>query len=258
MLTDAGAASRSIEFLGVDFQPLTMDEMLQRLAQVTAREPYSYIVTPNVDHIVRLEGERDDKRVRAAYDAAALRLCDSRVLALLARTGGLRLPVVPGSELTARLLRDVVRAGDVIAIVGADAALVERLRTLWPDVRFRHHEPPMGMRRDEAAMARAAAFVADAGARFAFLAVGSPQQELLAHRILARPDAGGCALCIGAGLEFASGQRKRAPRLVQRLGLEWAHRLLQDPRRLWRRYLVDGMRIFPILFSWRRKRRVTG
>jgi spore germination cell wall hydrolase CwlJ-like protein len=63
--------------------------------------------------------------------------------------------------------------------------------------------------------------------------------------------ASGAALCIGAGLEFLTGDQKRAPHFLRASGLEWAHRLATNPRRLWRRYLIDGMRIFPIYFRWR-------
>src|SRR5256885_4320033 len=60
----------------------------------------------------------------------------------------------------------------------------------------------------------------------------------------------GMALCIGAGLEFLTGRQKRAPRLARALGLEWAHRLLSDPRRMWRRYLIEGPRIFLLTYRW--------
>jgi exopolysaccharide biosynthesis WecB/TagA/CpsF family protein len=60
------------------------------------------------------------------------------------------------------------------------------------------------------------------------------------------------ALCIGASIEFLSGARRRAPRWMQRAGLEWAFRLLSEPRRLWRRYIVEGPRIFVIWYRWRR------
>jgi exopolysaccharide biosynthesis WecB/TagA/CpsF family protein len=60
------------------------------------------------------------------------------------------------------------------------------------------------------------------------------------------------AFCIGAALEFITGQTKRAPVLARRLGLEWAHRLLTDPRRLWRRYLVEGPAIFLLALRWRK------
>ena len=65
------------------------------------------------------------------------------------------------------------------------------------------------------------------------------------------PGSTGVALCIGAALEFLTGEQKRAPRFLRTFGLEWAHRLVTNPRRLWRRYLVDGVRIFPIYLRWR-------
>src|SRR5438552_8979424 len=109
----------------------------------------------------------------------------------------------------------------------------------------------MGLSSNPEALQSAAVFVAASDARFAFIAVGSPQQEMIAKEAREHPGASGIALCIGASLDFVVGRQKRAPRLLQALGLEWAHRLATNPRRLWRRYLVDGVRIFPIWFRWR-------
>ena len=74
-------------------------------------------------------------------------------------------------------------------------------------------------------------------------------------RIAEAGDATGCGLCIGASLDFITGRQRRAPRVVQRLGLEWAHRLASQPGRLWRRYLVDGPKIFRLARRWHRERR---
>ena len=90
-----------IEFLGVEFDQLTEQQVLDRLRSVTADTPFGYIVTPNVDHIVRLDREAADPVIDAAYARAELCVCDSRVLALLARLRGVSLPVVTGSDLTA-------------------------------------------------------------------------------------------------------------------------------------------------------------
>ena len=109
----------------------------------------------------------------------------------------------------------------------------------------------MGLRDDPAARTEAARFAAGSGARFILLAVGSPQQELIAAEIAALPEAHGTALCIGASIDFLVGRANRAPRWMQRLSLEWLHRLLTNPRRFWRRYLVDGPRIF--VMAWRFK-----
>jgi exopolysaccharide biosynthesis WecB/TagA/CpsF family protein len=239
------------DFLGLGFDSVSTDQALARLAQVTDETPYSYVVTPNVDHIVRLH-ENDDTRtqLKALYDGADLCLCDSKVLHLLGLLRRVRLPVVPGSELTTLIFDRLVRSGDRIAIVGGDADVLHILRNKYPRVDFVQHRPPMGLRRDLAARTAAAKFVAQSRARFAFIAVGSPQQELIAAEAKFISGATGAALCVGAGLDFLTGRQKRAPRLARALGLEWAHRLLSDPRRMWRRYLLEGPRIFLLTYRW--------
>ena len=84
------------------------------------------------------------------------------------------------------------------------------------------------------------------------------QTDNLQDIIRRATDARQCALarysnfCVGAALEFITGRTKRAPRLARHLGLEWAHRLITDPRRLWRRYLVEGPAIFLLAYRWRK------
>ncbi|MDR6788451.1 exopolysaccharide biosynthesis WecB/TagA/CpsF family protein [Sphingomonas sp. BE138] len=252
------AAALRREFLGIDFDLLDADAAVAWLSRVHAGDAFSYVVTPNVDHVVRLEalGEADalGRELWQAYRAARLVLCDSRVLVRLARVYGVDLPLAPGSDVTVRLFDEVVRPGDRIAIIGGDAALLAALRVRNPALDLVQHVPPMGMLRDPDALAAAVAFARTAAARFVLLAVGSPQQEVLAGRIAAAGGATGCALCIGASLDFIAGRQRRAPRVVQRLGLEWAHRLASQPGRLWRRYLVDGPRVFRLAHAWQRAR----
>ena len=240
------------EFLGLRFDPLTKEEALQRLSEATPESGYSYVVTPNVDHVVRLhESQETARRVRPLYEAADMCLCDSRILQLLASLRGVSLPVVPGSELTATMFDRLIRPGDRIAVVGGDAALLADLKYRYPGVEFVQHCPPMGLRTNPEARREAAEFIGRSGARFTFIAVGSPQQEMIASEVKALPQAKGTALCIGASLEFLTGRVKRAPELAQRLRLEWAHRLFSDPRRLWRRYLLEGPRVFLLAYRWR-------
>jgi exopolysaccharide biosynthesis WecB/TagA/CpsF family protein len=244
--------TKRINFLDVTFDRLTFKDVTDRLRTVTPATRYRYIVTPNVDHIVRLHREPG---LIELYKDADLCLCDSRVLKFLARLRGIRLPLVPGSDLAAALFSGVIKPGDRIAIVGSSNAFLKRLRTKFPNVEFVHHAAPMGLRRDANARRRAAIFMAAANARFTFLAVGSPQQEMIAKEAREQRDVGGVAICVGAGLEFLTGEQRRAPRWMRKLGLEWAHRLVTNPRRLWRRYLVEGVSIFPIYLRWQGPRR---
>ena len=112
-----------------------------------------------------------------------------------------------------------------------------------------HYDPPMGFDGDPVAMAATVQFVLDHPARLVFLAVGSPRQERLAAAIAATDAATGTGLCVGASLEFLAGATPRAPHIMQRAGIEWLHRLLMEPRRMARRYLVDNPEVFRLL--WR-------
>ena len=240
-------------FLDVAFDVLPVDRLLSRIGAVSSDSAYQYLVTPNVDHIVRLHKRRADIAGLAdAYRTADLCVCDSKVLVRLARWRGVELPVVPGSDLTSSLFEGIIGDGDHIAIIGGNAAMIADLKRKYPAVRFSQHCPPMGLMGDAAARTRAAQFIVDQKARFTFICVGSPQQELIAAEARRIGGGRGMAFCIGAALEFITGQTKRAPRLARQLGLEWAHRLVSDPRRLWRRYLVEGPAIFVLAYRWRR------
>jgi N-acetylglucosaminyldiphosphoundecaprenol N-acetyl-beta-D-mannosaminyltransferase len=223
-------------------------DVAEAVAAIAARPPdaaFGYVVTPNADHFVRLAA---NPGLRPLYENAAIRLLDSRVVAGLARLLGLRAPpVATGSDVTAGLLRP----GERVTIVGLDPAFLPALvarRGLAPPA---HHNPPMGFAGDPAAFRAAVDFVLANPARYVFLAVGSPRQEMLAAAIAATGRASGTGLCIGASLEFLAGVRRRAPVWMQRLGLEWLFRLLAEPCRLGRRYLVEGPRIVGLL--WRER-----
>ena len=245
--------SAKVSFIDMAFTALGKSAVLQAVRDRSPSAPFAYVVTPNVDHMVRLQRSRSD--LWPVYRSAWMTLCDSRILALMARSMGFVLPVLPGSDLTQEMFAQVVAPEDKIAIVGGDPVAIRELAQLYGLRNVHHYNPPMGFIKDPDEVARAARFVADTGARYIFLAVGSPQQELLAYRIKQAGGATGLAFCVGASLDFMTGAQKRAPRVMQVLALEWLHRLASNPGRMWRRYLYEGPAIFQITREWKRAAR---
>lgn len=207
------------------------------------QERFGYVVTPNVDHLIRYY---EDPTFRAQYRAADFILMDSRFAATLVRLlKGVRLPICTGSDLTAGLLAHVVRPTDRIVMIGGSDEQAQQIAAKYGLTDLCHHNPPMGFINDPLAVEECLKYVESMSPfRFCFLAVGSPQQETLAQALRARGIARGLALCVGASLNFITGQERRAPVWMQKIALEWLFRLLQNPRRLARRYLVRGPRIF--------------
>ena len=248
----SAGAPAIVQFIDVAFTASGAPSVIEAVSARAADAPFVYIVTPNVDHVVRLQRSRSD--LWPAYRAAWMTLCDSRILARLARKVGFALPVVPGSDLTAEMFDHVIKPWDRVAILGSSPAVIEDLAHRYGLRDVRHYNPPMGFIDDPLEIARAVRFLVEAHARYSFLAVGSPQQEILAYRVTRAGGGTGIGFCVGASLDFLTGVQERAPQLMQRMALEWLYRLGSDPRRLWRRYLIEAPEIFQIARRWRRSR----
>jgi len=207
---------------------------------------YGYIVTPNVDHVIR---HYQDNQFRDLYRQAAFVLLDSR---FLAHTVGIVrrqiLRVCLGSDLTTSVLRTVIKPFDIAVLVGGTAAQAQELRTRFGLKALHHIDPPMNFICDPAAVETCLRDIeAVSPFRFCFLAVGSPQQEIIAQKLKQRGIARGLALCVGASINYITGIERRAPLWMQKLGFEWLFRLLQNPKRMSKRYLLRGPRIFLLL-----------
>ena len=229
--------SRHIWFLNSAFDKIGLDTALRRITERDPASPFAFVVTPNVDHLVRLE---HDTVLATLYAQAWLTVCDSRVLELIGRMSGERIDIAPGSDLTARLFDAAIDPAEPLTIIGGNRAVIDAVTARYGLKDVRWHEPPMGLRSNPEAVAECARFVAENPSRFVLICVGSPQQEMIAEACLDRGDCTGVGLCVGASLDFLGGKARRAPVWIQRARLEWLHRLVQEPGRMWRRYLVEG------------------
>jgi exopolysaccharide biosynthesis WecB/TagA/CpsF family protein len=238
-----------IYFLGCRFDIASIDKAMRDILAETGA-PFRYVVTPNVHHIVRLL--EDPATMQPLYERAWRVFCDSRVLSRLAWFSGRRLPVITGSDLTSRLIARAEQQRLTIALIGSTAAGCAALKSRYPGVNVVLHTPPMGFIKSGDEVQKCVHFVVKTRAALVFLALGMPQQEILARQIADHPQARGVGLCVGASIDFLTGKQRRAPFWVQKAGLEWLHRLLSDPRRLASRYLIECPRIFYLICLKRR------
>ncbi|MBL8530724.1 MAG: WecB/TagA/CpsF family glycosyltransferase [Hyphomonadaceae bacterium] len=250
MAFDSSAAhSHAVDFLDFSFSGLDLDAAVDAISvRASLDAPFAYVATPNVDHVV---GAHADPARHVLYDGAWLTLNDSRVLQSLAARAGLALPLACGSDIAERLFDTVIHRHEPVVIIGGDREGVRELKRRYGLTDVRWHNPPRGLKQNPAAVVAAAQFAAAQRARFTFICVGAPQQEMIAYAIARQGGAIGVGLCVGAALDFLSGRAQRAPGWMRRAGLEWLHRLINEPTRLWKRYLVDGPKVFSLFAAWR-------
>lgn len=199
-------------------------------------QTFRYVVTPNADHIIRIVGSPD---CAALYNDAWLCVNDSRVVQLLLRIGGYDLPAIRGSDLTAALLGAPWMRNHRVIVIGGDERVSLWLQSRIAPHLLAYHNPSMGFCASSERFNEVINFIELHLPGIVFLAVGSPNQELVAAECLRRGLRGGIAVCIGAGIVMAAGIEKRAPVFMQCYGLEWLYRLVKNPRRLAWRYFRD-------------------
>ena len=228
---------------GMLFDFVGMQDVVKAIRESVDSE-YSYIVTPNVNHVVRYQS---DEGLRRAYAKARYRLCDSRILGFLFNLKRQGPTIVPGSDLTVVILDEANDHRWSISVIGSSSDDIAALTRMYPNVRFAHYNPPMGFYDNEFEVEKCVRFISENGANIYLFAVGSPRQECLAERVLSIAGMKGVGLCIGASVMFVTGSLKRAPYWIQKLGFEWLYRIASEPRRLFGRYISDGIRFIPRL-----------
>ncbi|WP_342360452.1 WecB/TagA/CpsF family glycosyltransferase [Terrarubrum flagellatum] len=200
------------------------------------------LFTLNLDHLVTL---RSDPSFRAVYARATFVTADGAPVARLARRSYAHVERTTGADLVTPLAGAAAFERLPVYLFGASEATLnkaaEKLKQQYPNLIIAGMEaPPRGFDPMGEAADLAADRIARSGARICFVALGAPKQEFFGDRMAQRhPHIGW--LGIGAALDFIAGEKSRAPRLLQRIGLEWFWRLMQEPRRLGLRYLRCAM-----------------
>lgn len=252
--TDMKVGVDEYRILGLRIDTLDPQTTVERVTAMAAAGAQGYCCVSNVYQCIL---GHDDPTFGAVLDGATFNVTDSRVLhRLIARKYNLpNVPTLYGPDLMLQLCGSAAAAGLPVALVGgrdevALGTLAERLCSAHPtlDISYAFSPPFAGM--DAAAEVRMIDELRASGARLVFVGLGCPKQE----RWMARHSSQITATMIGVGgaFDFNAGTVRRSPPWVHAAGLEWAWRLSAEPKRLWRRYLIESPRFLYAL--WREER----
>jgi N-acetylglucosaminyldiphosphoundecaprenol N-acetyl-beta-D-mannosaminyltransferase len=247
----------TFELMGIEFNGLGEHELIDHLITSITDGRGGWMVNPNLDCLRLCVRDHEVHRLVADAD---LVVPDGVPLVWAARLNGARVPDrVAGSTLIWSLSQRAAEADvGVFLLGGLDEAMAaeaaKRIATAAPGLRIGYYVPPFGFERDLGERALINAALTDFGPALVFCGLGFPKQERLMQR-LAATFPSSWFLGAGASISFAAGTVERAPRWMQDRGLEWVYRLLVEPRRLARRYLVQDLPFAARLFTWAARRR---
>jgi N-acetylglucosaminyldiphosphoundecaprenol N-acetyl-beta-D-mannosaminyltransferase len=250
-------APDTVELAGLCLAPLTRRELEEHVFSALARGQGGWVVTVNVDHLRLLRAEPALKEV---FEAATLRVADGTPLLWAARLQGVALPDrVAGSDLVGLLAARAAREGRSLYLLGGEPGVAEqaagKLRERHPGLAIAGTcSPRLSAHPSESELAPLREALAAAHPDLVYVALGSPK-ELHAIRGLRPALPAAWWFGVGISLSFLAGHVRRAPAWMQEAGLEWLHRLAQEPRRLARRYLIDDLPVAVrvLLGAWRRR-----
>lgn len=239
---------KRVDLMGLPVDQLTERDTIETVIDAVRAGRGGCLFTPNLHHMqAYATGADGDVYERSSkLPGARLVVADGMPLIWASRLRGTPLPErVAGSNLIWSLTAHAADAGASIFLLGGNPGAAEqcaeRMCSEYPDVRIAGlMSPPHGFEKDDAAINEIIETLRAAAPDIVYIALGFPKQEELALQLTAQMPT---TWFVGVGISFSfvSGEVQRAPHWMQAIGLEWVHRLVQEPRRLFRRYVVDGI-----------------
>ncbi len=247
---------KRINVLNIQIDNIGMQELLERL------KAGGVVFTPNVDHLVKLQKDREFYKV---YQEADYRVCDSQLVMYASRFLGQPIgEKVSGSDLFPAFYRYYGHDRNVkIFLLGGLEGVAERARhninaKVGRNMVVDSYSPSWGFEHNPRECQKIIDLINSSGANVLAVGVGAPKQEKWICQYRSRLTTIKTFLAIGATIDFEAGNIRRAPAWMSSVGLEWLYRLTLEPGRLWKRYLVEDVAFFVLIlrqkFNLNRKR----
>lgn len=247
--------SNKIELFELEIDALSLENASKALAKAATEQDgrAKVVVTPNVDHIVRLNSNAE---LKALYSQAEFIFADGMPVVWTSRLIGRPLPErVTGADLFVNLCKQAEASNWLVVVLGGDSQheplIHQGFSSHFPKLKIEIICPSMQYDPHGTEAKAHADRIRELAPQIVFVCLGMPKQEQWAFRY-APTFPGGIVICAGMAMMFAIGLKTRAPKWMQRIGLEWAWRLASEPRRMAHRYLVKDIKYFKLVWKmWR-------
>jgi N-acetylglucosaminyldiphosphoundecaprenol N-acetyl-beta-D-mannosaminyltransferase len=235
---------------------LDMSETIENIESLIINKTKSYIVAINVDVVIKIE---KDAYLKQITDKADMVLVDGKPLIWISNWH--KRPVkakISGSDLVPELCKVAAEKGYTIFILGGKDGIAEqaskKLKEQYPGIIIvGTYAPPLGFEKDEAELNNINRIISEAHPDLLITCFGCPKQEKWIYENYQMYDAT-VSICAGATVDFLAGNVKRAPKWMSDHGLEWLYRFFQEPKRLFKRYFIDDMKIFRLAWKYRKNK----
>lgn len=239
-----------VQLLNVDIDNLTMNELLEKLDRRGG-----IVFTPNVDHLVKLQKDREFYQT---YQASTYRVCDSKILIYASKLLGTPIQEkISGSDLLPEFYNHCKDKKDTkIFLLGAAEGVALKAKEKinekvgW-EIVIDAYSPSFGFEKNESECQQIIDRINESGATVLAIGVGAPKQENWVAKYHRQFKNIKTFLAIGASIDFEAGEKPRSPEWMSEWGLEWLYRLQSEPKRLWKRYLVEDLPFFWLLLQQR-------
>lgn len=233
---------------------VNMAETLQEISRLVENKKKSYVVAINVDVVMKMEKDRYLKKIT---DEADLTLVDGKPLIWIAKWH--KRPVkakISGSDMVPELCRVAAEKGYSMFIIGGIDGIAEKakenLEHEFPGIGVvGTYAPPFGFENDEVELEKINGMITFAHPDIVIACLGCPKQEKWIYENYQKYD-GTVSICAGATVDFLAGNVNRAPAWMSEYGLEWLYRFFQEPKRLFKRYFIDDVKVLGLVWKYRK------
>lgn len=245
-------------FLNTYVNNLSMKDCLEAIDSLVSQDKKSYIVAVNVDVIVKIE---DDPYLKKIIDNAELVLVDGKPLQWIAKYQGNPIKEkISGSDLVPLLLKQASDKGQSVFIIGGKDGIAQKAKSNIeksnPKIKIvGTYAPPLGFEKDQKELDKINVMISDCHPDILIACFGCPKQEKWIYENYFKYEAK-LSVCAGATVDFLAGNVKRAPKWISNIGFEWFYRYLQEPKRLFRRYFVDDVKILKLVCKYCKKDKI--